>query len=146
MKSENTTENKSENNLNSHARQEKRKDSLKSMALFYHHHQKSYERIKSSFTSHTFNGSTSQTRSTFASSSERWCLIPVQCVMGFHDPTYRGCILADDMGLGKTLQCLTLACILLKSGPYGGERVLHRVLVVTPSSLTRNWEKELVNG
>ncbi|XP_011182322.2 DNA repair and recombination protein RAD54B [Zeugodacus cucurbitae] len=66
-----------------------------------------------------------------------------KCVMGFHNPKYRGCILADDMGLGKTLQCLTLAHTLLKEGPYGGERVLHRILVATPSSLTRNWEKEV---
>ncbi|XP_053952538.1 DNA repair and recombination protein RAD54B-like [Anastrepha ludens] len=66
-----------------------------------------------------------------------------KCVMGFQDPMYRGCILADEMGLGKTLQCITLAHTLLKVGPYGGERVLQRVLVVTPSTLTRNWENEL---
>lgn len=66
-----------------------------------------------------------------------------KCVMGFHNPKYRGCILADEMGLGKTLQCLTLAHTLLKEGPYGGERVLHRVLIATPSSLTGNWENEV---
>lgn len=66
-----------------------------------------------------------------------------KCVMGFYNPKYRGCILADEMGLGKTLQCLTLAHTLLKGGPYGGERELHRVLIATPSSLTRNWENEV---
>ncbi|XP_050336184.1 DNA repair and recombination protein RAD54B-like isoform X2 [Bactrocera neohumeralis] len=66
-----------------------------------------------------------------------------KCVMGFQNPKYRGCILADEMGLGKTLQCLTLAHTLLKGGPYGDERVLHRVLIAAPSSLTRNWENEV---
>ncbi|XP_036344661.1 LOW QUALITY PROTEIN: DNA repair and recombination protein RAD54B-like [Rhagoletis pomonella] len=66
-----------------------------------------------------------------------------QCVMGFKNPTHRGCILADEMGLGKTLQCLTLARTLLKEGPYGGERVMQRILIVTPSTLTRNWEQEV---
>ena len=31
---------------------------------------------------------------------------------------------------------------LLKQGPFGGEAVVRRVLVVTPSSLVRNWVKE----
>ncbi|XP_067645895.1 DNA repair and recombination protein RAD54B-like [Eurosta solidaginis] len=66
-----------------------------------------------------------------------------KCIMGFVNPQYTGCILADEMGLGKTLQCIALAHTLLKGGPYGGERILQRVLIVTPSTLARNWENEI---
>ncbi|KAI8521239.1 DNA repair and recombination protein rad54b [Branchiostoma belcheri] len=65
-----------------------------------------------------------------------------QCVMGMRDHPGLGAILADSMGLGKTLQCLTLIWTLLKQGPYGGRPVLHRVLIVTPGSLVKNWVKE----
>ncbi|KZC14747.1 DNA repair and recombination protein RAD54B, partial [Dufourea novaeangliae] len=64
-----------------------------------------------------------------------------ECIMGLKVPNYFGAILADEMGLGKTLQCITLIWTLLKKGPYG-KPVLNYVLVVTPSSLCSNWNKE----
>lgn len=66
-----------------------------------------------------------------------------ECVMGFKNPDFYGAILADEMGLGKTLQCLALCHTLLKQGPFGGDRVLQRVLIVCPSSLTSNWNNEI---
>jgi len=66
-----------------------------------------------------------------------------ECLMGLRTPDYFGAILADDMGLGKTLQCITLIWTLLKKGPRG-KPILTRVLVITPSSLCKNWEKEFV--
>ncbi|XP_057380226.1 DNA repair and recombination protein RAD54B-like [Daphnia carinata] len=65
-----------------------------------------------------------------------------ECVMGFKTPNMYGAILADEMGLGKTLQCITLIWILLQQGPYNGRPTIQRVLIVTPSSLVKNWEKE----
>lgn len=53
-----------------------------------------------------------------------------------------GVILADEMSLGKTLQCITVCYTLLKQGPYG-ERIARRILIVTPSSLVENWNKEI---
>lgn len=44
-------------------------------------------------------------------------------------------LLADEMGLGKTVQAATALRI--------GRSILRRVLLVTPSSLTLNWESEL---
>lgn len=35
--------------------------------------------------------------------------------------------------------------MLLKQGPYGGRPVLHRVLIVTPSSLVVNWQNEFLS-
>ncbi|XP_069701222.1 DNA repair and recombination protein RAD54B-like isoform X2 [Periplaneta americana] len=67
-----------------------------------------------------------------------------QCVMGMQKLGYYGSILADEMGLGKTLQCITLVWMLLKQGPYGGQPVLQRVLIVTPSSLVTNWHNEFL--
>ncbi|XP_043200083.1 DNA repair and recombination protein RAD54B-like [Amphibalanus amphitrite] len=65
-----------------------------------------------------------------------------RCVMGFDTELGRGAVLADQMGLGKTLQCIALIWTLLKQGPFGGEPVVRRVLIVTPSSLVRNWVNE----
>lgn len=65
------------------------------------------------------------------------------CLMGFRNPGFNGCILADEMGLGKTLQCLTVAHTMLRQGPFAGERILQRILIVTPSSLVSNWNKEI---
>ena len=49
-----------------------------------------------------------------------------------------GCIIADDMGLGKTLQ--VIACLLkLKQ-----EQLIKKVLVIIPTSLLTNWNKELI--
>nr|CDS24557.1 DNA repair and recombination protein RAD54B [Echinococcus granulosus] len=53
-----------------------------------------------------------------------------------------GGILADEMGLGKTVQVIGLLSILLKQGPYGGQPVIRRCLIVTPGSLVANWQKE----
>ncbi|XP_077986095.1 DNA repair and recombination protein RAD54B-like [Glandiceps talaboti] len=65
-----------------------------------------------------------------------------ECVMAMRTSTGEGAILADAMGLGKTLQCIALIWTLLKQGPYGGKPVAKRVLVVTPSSLVKNWCQE----
>lgn len=56
----------------------------------------------------------------------------------------KGAILADEMGLGKTLQCITLIWTVLKQGPRGAEGTpwCQRVVVVTPSSLVKNWDAE----
>ncbi|XP_034250356.1 DNA repair and recombination protein RAD54B-like isoform X2 [Thrips palmi] len=65
-----------------------------------------------------------------------------ECVMGMKNSQYFGSILADEMGLGKTLQTITLLWTLLRKGPYGGYPVVRRALVVSPSSLVLNWQKE----
>lgn len=64
-----------------------------------------------------------------------------ECVMGLRVSNYFGAILADEMGLGKTLQCITLIWTMLKKGPYG-KPIVKRVLIITPSSLCNNWNKE----
>ncbi|KAH7960971.1 hypothetical protein HPB49_025484 [Dermacentor silvarum] len=48
----------------------------------------------------------------------------------------------DEMGLGKTLQCIALIWTLLRQGPYGGQPFLRKIIIVTPSSLVKNWVKE----
>ncbi|CAG5128018.1 unnamed protein product, partial [Candidula unifasciata] len=65
-----------------------------------------------------------------------------ECVLGMRNFNGEGAILADDMGLGKTLQCICLIWTLLKQGPYGGNPVARKVLVVTPGSLVKNWFQE----
>lgn len=65
-----------------------------------------------------------------------------ECVMGMRISSSCGAILADDMGLGKTLQCIALIWTLHKQGPYGGVPVAKKTLIVTPSSLVKNWKKE----
>ncbi|XP_013777941.1 DNA repair and recombination protein RAD54B-like, partial [Limulus polyphemus] len=65
-----------------------------------------------------------------------------ECIMGMRDFSGQGAILADEMGLGKTLQCITLIWTMYKQGPYGGRPVLKKALIVTPSSLIKNWVKE----
>ncbi|XP_026667246.1 DNA repair and recombination protein RAD54B-like isoform X2 [Ceratina calcarata] len=67
-----------------------------------------------------------------------------ECIMGMKVPNYFGAILADDMGLGKTLQCITVIWTLLKKGPYR-RPILKNALIVTPSSLCNNWNKEFKN-
>ena len=49
-----------------------------------------------------------------------------------------GSILADDMGLGKTLQVLTLILHLKNQ-----DKLKKKVLVVAPTSLLSNWEREI---
>uniref|UniRef100_A0A182JRP2 DNA repair and recombination protein RAD54-like n=1 Tax=Anopheles christyi TaxID=43041 RepID=A0A182JRP2_9DIPT len=67
-----------------------------------------------------------------------------ECVTGLRmvNPAGYGAILADEMGLGKTLQCIALMYTLLKTGPYG-KPLAKRVLIVTPSSLVDNWDREI---
>lgn len=47
------------------------------------------------------------------------------------------------MGLGKTLQSITLLYTLLRKGIYG-RPTCRRILIVTPTSLVRNWDNELM--
>ncbi|XP_054286277.1 DNA repair and recombination protein RAD54B-like [Macrosteles quadrilineatus] len=65
-----------------------------------------------------------------------------RCITGLRDPSHQGAILADEMGLGKTLQTITLIWTLLRQPLYGREPLLKKVLIVTPSSLARNWNQE----
>ncbi|KAI4883629.1 hypothetical protein NFI96_012926 [Prochilodus magdalenae] len=65
-----------------------------------------------------------------------------ECLMGMRLAGRCGAILADEMGLGKTLQCVCLLWTLLRQGPYGGQPVLKRALVVCPGSLVKNWAAE----
>jgi uncharacterized Zn finger protein len=51
-----------------------------------------------------------------------------------------GSILADDMGLGKTIQVITL---LLKLKDDGDLTLQNRVLIVAPTTLLTNWEREI---
>jgi len=46
------------------------------------------------------------------------------------------------MGLGKTLQCITLVWTLLKQGP-DCKPLIEKAIIVTPSSLVKNWYNEL---
>ena len=56
---------------------------------------------------------------------------------------FRGCILADEMGLGKTLQVIALVWTLLQQCPFlHGKPWCRKCVIVTPSSLAKNWEKE----
>lgn len=57
-----------------------------------------------------------------------------------------GVLLADDMGLGKTLQALAFLAWVRDNLELGGERTRHLrgpILVVAPTALLRNWQKEL---
>lgn len=67
-----------------------------------------------------------------------------ECLTGQRDGfNGQGCILADDMGLGKTLQSIVVLHTLLKQGFKPGERVARKALVVTPTSLIKNWANEI---
>jgi len=50
-----------------------------------------------------------------------------------------GCVIADDMGLGKTLQVIALLLHLKECG----ELAAGRALVIVPTSLLTNWQKEV---
>eukprot|EP00099_Drosophila_melanogaster_P013779 NP_476661.1 okra [Drosophila melanogaster] len=63
-----------------------------------------------------------------------------ECVEGKRG-NFNGCIMADEMGLGKTLQCVTLVWTLLRQGPEC-KPTINKAIVVSPSSLVKNWEKE----
>jgi DNA repair and recombination protein RAD54B len=65
-----------------------------------------------------------------------------ECVTGMRAFSGQGAILADEMGLGKTLQCITVLWTLIKQGAYGGRPVVKKAIVITPSSLVKNWQQE----
>lgn len=50
--------------------------------------------------------------------------------------------MADEMGLGKTLQCITLIWTLLRQSPDATPEI-DKAIVVSPSSLVRNWFHEV---
>ncbi|KAG2383648.1 hypothetical protein C9374_004319 [Naegleria lovaniensis] len=64
-----------------------------------------------------------------------------ECVMGMKDFAGKGMLLADEMGLGKTLQSIALIYTLLRRGPFG-KPVIKKAIVVTNSSLVKNWTHE----
>nr|CDS28837.2 dna repair and recombination protein rad54 [Hymenolepis microstoma] len=64
------------------------------------------------------------------------------CVTGLRIPGNYGCIMADEMGLGKTLQCITLVWTLLRQSPEA-KAMIDKAIIVTPSSLVKNWANEL---
>lgn len=64
------------------------------------------------------------------------------CVTGKNIEGYHGCIMADEMGLGKTLQCIALLYTLLRQSPEG-RPTISKVIIVCPSSLVKNWDKEI---
>ncbi|XP_022531113.2 DNA repair and recombination protein RAD54-like [Astyanax mexicanus] len=65
-----------------------------------------------------------------------------ECVTGRRIPDSYGCIMADEMGLGKTLQCITLVWTLLRQSPDFKPEI-DKAIVVSPSSLVRNWYNEV---
>lgn len=50
--------------------------------------------------------------------------------------------MADEMGLGKTLQCITLMWTLLRQS-LNAKPEINKAIVVSPSSLVRNWYNEV---
>ncbi|KAL2089938.1 hypothetical protein ACEWY4_014626 [Coilia grayii] len=64
------------------------------------------------------------------------------CVTGRRIADSYGCIMADEMGLGKTLQCITLMWTLLRQSPDCKPEI-DKAIVVSPSSLVRNWYNEV---
>ncbi|XP_010870626.1 DNA repair and recombination protein RAD54-like [Esox lucius] len=64
------------------------------------------------------------------------------CVTGRRIGNSYGCIMADEMGLGKTLQCIALMWTLLRQSPDGKPEI-DKAIVVSPSSLVRNWYNEV---
>nr|XP_046248389.1 DNA repair and recombination protein RAD54-like [Scatophagus argus] len=65
-----------------------------------------------------------------------------ECVTGRRILGSYGCIMADEMGLGKTLQCITLMWTLLRQSPDAKPEI-DKAIVVSPSSLVRNWYNEV---
>lgn len=64
-----------------------------------------------------------------------------QCMIGAKVEGYHGAILADEMGLGKTIQTVATIYTCLKQGRYGYPTA-RKCIVITPSSLVRNWCNE----
>lgn len=63
------------------------------------------------------------------------------CIIGERMPGYHGAILADEMGLGKTIQTIATVFTCLKQGKRGLPTA-RKCLIVTPSSLVKNWCNE----
>lgn len=63
------------------------------------------------------------------------------CITGVRVEGYHGAILADEMGLGKTIQTVATIYTCLKQG-IRGVPTARKCLVVTPSSLVKNWCNE----
>nr|CCC95153.1 unnamed protein product [Trypanosoma congolense IL3000] len=63
------------------------------------------------------------------------------CITGERMPGYHGAILADEMGLGKTIQTVATVYTCLRQGKYGNPTA-RKCLIVTPSSLVKNWCNE----
>ncbi|KAG5500721.1 hypothetical protein JIQ42_04744 [Leishmania sp. Namibia] len=63
------------------------------------------------------------------------------CITGERMQGYHGAILADEMGLGKTIQTVATIYTCLKQGKHG-QPTVRKCLVVTPSSLVKNWCNE----
>lgn len=57
--------------------------------------------------------------------------------------TFYGGVLADEMGLGKTLQVLAASWTLMQRGGPFGKPAVRKMLVVAPSSVIKNWGKEI---
>lgn len=66
-----------------------------------------------------------------------------ECICGFKGSNINGCILADSMGLGKTLQSIALIWTLIRQNPFNPQPLIKKVLIITPVSLIKNWEKEI---
>ncbi|XP_077391460.1 DNA repair and recombination protein RAD54-like [Festucalex cinctus] len=64
------------------------------------------------------------------------------CVTGRRIAGSFGCIMADEMGLGKTLQCIALVWTLLRQSADAKPEI-DKAIVVSPSSLVRNWHNEV---
>ncbi|KAF8793286.1 DNA repair and recombination protein RAD54-like [Argiope bruennichi] len=64
------------------------------------------------------------------------------CITGLQIENSYGCIMADEMGLGKTLQCITLLWTGLRQGP-SAKPIIEKAIIVAPSSLVKNWEREV---
>lgn len=63
------------------------------------------------------------------------------CIVGTRVEGYHGAILADEMGLGKTIQTVATIYTCLKQGKHGVPTA-RKCMVVTPSSLVKNWCNE----
>jgi hypothetical protein len=50
---------------------------------------------------------------------------------------------ADDMGLGKTLQVLATSWALMNAKDPTGRPIVRKMLIVSPSSVCKNWGKEI---
>jgi len=66
-----------------------------------------------------------------------------QCIMGLRNENFYGCILADEIGLGKSLQALTVMWTCIKQSPNVGFVTAGKVLIICPTTLVKNWGKEL---